>query len=155
MVTKRHTYLNKPAAFSCRFVLSTYNLLLPPGIKGLYSTDQCSLFILPRNIRKPIGAFTLSSLLSLKSLKRVNFIFFYLPLNWSITDTTHFLCGGAKSLSRLCAFFPWSSVLINFIISLHQKEAKYLNFNTFFHIFTRTLLASFYEFTPCLEFLNF
>ena len=41
MVTKGHTYLNKPAAFSCRTydhipaTFSMYNLLLPPGTKEL------------------------------------------------------------------------------------------------------------------------
>ena len=33
MVIKGHTYLNKPAAFSFRFVLVPVTLLLPPDIK--------------------------------------------------------------------------------------------------------------------------
>ena len=32
---KGHKYLNKPPAFSCMFVLSTYELLLPLRIEGL------------------------------------------------------------------------------------------------------------------------
>ena len=32
---KGHTYLNKPAAFSCRFVYEGVTFLLPPGIKAL------------------------------------------------------------------------------------------------------------------------
>ena len=32
---KNVTYLNKPEAFSCRFVYVCVTFLLPPGIKGL------------------------------------------------------------------------------------------------------------------------
>ena len=32
---KGHTYLNKPAGESCRFVKVCVSFLLPPGIKGL------------------------------------------------------------------------------------------------------------------------
>ena len=35
VVTKRSHNLNKPAAFSCGFVLVCVTFLLPPGIKGL------------------------------------------------------------------------------------------------------------------------
>ena len=35
MLTKGHILLNKPGSLSWRFAISMYELLLPPGVKGL------------------------------------------------------------------------------------------------------------------------
>ena len=54
VVTKYHTYLNKPTPSGCIFVLSTHDLLLPPDIKGLmqhYSHPELSLNSMKSGLR--------------------------------------------------------------------------------------------------------
>ena len=101
MVTKGHKYLNRPAFFSWRNVLSTYDLFLLPDIKGLkYLSCRSSPpeMFLGKGVLKICGKFTgehpCRSVISIKlhcNSIEIAFWYEYSPVNLLHSFRTHFL----------------------------------------------------------------
>lgn len=135
----------------------------PKDIKGLKITDQFCLFMFPKTSENLLENSIRLHYLCQSVLRHSTLHFFNCLLTGDLL-ILHIFYAGVRNPCLDFVFCFFDGVFwLNFLISLHRKEAKYTSFNTIFvtHFFHVPLLllsdffASFFPFVPFLEFVKF
>ena len=129
----------------------------PKDIKGLKITDQCCLFMFPKTSENLLENSIRLHYLCQSVLRHSTLHFFNCLLTGDLL-ILHIFYAGVRNPCLHCVFCFFDGVFwLNFLISLHRKEAKYANFNTIFvtHFFPYTSFTSFLLLCFFLSFCSF
>ena len=129
----------------------------PKDIKGLKITDQCCLFMFPKTSENLLENSIRLHYLCQSVLRHSTLHFFNCLLTGDLL-ILHIFYAGVRNPCLDFVFCFFDGVFwLNFLISLHQKEAKYTSFNTIFvtHFFPYTPFTSFLLLCFFLSFCSF